>query len=98
MTSSTPPLRGAVVAFIILAVIGAGSAVLTFVALALGELDQARAFGVIAALSVSGFQTLAIWQGMKIFNIWRRQQSEWIKEWGLIQQELGRRREQGGWS
>lgn len=34
-------------------------------------------------------------QAIEAFQAWRRRQAELAQEWGLIQQELARQREQG---
>lgn len=95
MTSSAPPFKALAGGLILLATSAVSSACLAIVALGLGELDQAKVWGVIAGLSTSATQALLTYAGYRTFTIWRRQQAEWINEWGLIQQELARRREYG---
>lgn len=95
MTTSTPPLKTIAAAFVLLATAAGGSAVLALIALYLGEVDQAKVWGVIATISTCSIQLLLTYAGYRTFGLWRKQQTEWINEWGLIQQELARRREYG---
>lgn len=59
------------------------------------DVNLAKAWAVTGGLASTMLQLALVWIGMKTFDIWRRQQAEWVKEWGLIQQELARRRETG---
>lgn len=99
MTSSAPPASKGLrltVSILIGATFIATSA--SVFALLKGDVNLAKAWAVTAGLASTTLQLALVWIGMKAFQIWRKEFARQASEWALIQQELGRRREQGDWS